>query len=60
MGFEDFLVVLGCLLISVVRSKESLAGLHAVVVPLLQRGGEECVAKEFAVLVAGAAVTFCR
>ena len=58
--FDDSLVVLGCLLLVVGRSKETLAGLHAVVVPLLQRGGEECVAKEFVVLVVGAAVTFFR
>ena len=50
-------MVLGCLLLSVGRSKEALAGFHAVVVPLW---GDECVAKEFAVLVVGEAVTFCR
>ena len=54
-------MVLGCLLFAVVRSNASLAGLQAVVVPLLFCGGDECVSKESAeVLVVGAAAAFYR
>ena len=61
MSFDDPLVVLGCALLVVERSKETLVWLHAVVVPLLTRGGEELVAKEFAEFcVAGAAASLIR
>ena len=48
MSFDDSLVVLGCALLAVGRSKETLAWLHAVVVSLLLSEGDECVSKEFA------------
>ena len=48
MSFDDSLVVLGCALLAVGRSKETLVWLHAVVVPLLLSEGDECVSKEFA------------
>ena len=61
MSFDDSLVVLGCALLAVGRSKETLVWLHAVVVPLLSREGDECVSKEFAdVCVVGAAATLFR
>ena len=55
--FDDSLVVLGCLLLMVGRSKETLAGLHAVVVPLFCCGGEECVSEIVVLWVVGAAAT---
>ena len=57
MSYEGFLVVLRCLQFFAVRSKESLALQHGVVVPLLYFWEEECVSKEFFVFtVAGGAV----
>ena len=58
MQYEDFLVVLTCLLFAVGRSKESLRKLHGMGVPLLRSWGEERVSKESSVFyVVGAAMT---
>ena len=51
MQYEDFLVVLTCLLFAVVRSKESLRTLHGMGVPLLRSWGEERVSKESSYLL---------
>ena len=58
MQYDDFLVVLICLLFVFVRLTESLRMLHGVRVPLLRSWGEERVAKESPVFyVVGAAIT---
>ena len=46
MDYEDFLVVLCCLLIAIARLKETSFVRHGVRGPLLGGCGEECAAKE--------------
>ena len=53
MDVGCLLVGLNCLLFSVVRSRETLVFLYAVVVPLGGYKGEECVAKEFPKITTG-------
>ena len=59
MFIDDLLVVLGCLLSWVARSKESRCLYHAVVEPLVLASGEECVAKVSLLRHAVSGVTAC-
>ena len=55
MLIDDFLVVLGCCLFWVERSKEFLSVLQVVVGPLRCEWDDECVVKEISAVIAGGA-----
>ena len=57
MFVEDLLVVLGCFLFCVERSKVARGLYHVVREPLVLALGEECVSKVIRPLIAGGAAT---